>query len=70
MKIEFRLLDKTTGTFKVVYFQEWNKRQPLFTCDPERAQKYWHKKLANEDIDLLKKAQSRTSVTLSINLVP
>ncbi|GGD03220.1 hypothetical protein [Enterococcus wangshanyuanii] len=71
MKIEFRLFDKTTSSFKIVYFQEWkiDKRQPLFTSNPKKAKEYWHDRLAEEDVNLLKRAESRTAVTLSIKLV-
>ncbi|PZL77503.1 hypothetical protein CI088_01500 [Enterococcus plantarum] len=70
MKIEFRILDKTTSSFKVVYFQKWDKRQPLFTSDSQSAKKYWHDRLAEEDINLLQKAKSETAITVSIKLVP
>ena len=70
MKIEFWLFDKTTSSFNVVYFQKWNKRQPLFTSDPNNAKKYWHDWLAKEDVSLLQKAKSQTAITVSIKVVP
>lgn len=70
MKIEFRFLDKNTATFEVVYFQNWNDTQPLFTHDPKKANDYWHEQFAEKDLELLNKAKSETAVTLSIKLVP
>ncbi|MDA9472194.1 hypothetical protein [Enterococcus sp. 5H] len=70
MKIEFRLLDKTTETFRIVYFERWNNKEPSFTSDPQSAKQYWHDRLAEEDINLLQKAKSETAITISIKLVP
>lgn len=70
MKIEFRFLDKTTNSFEVVYFQEWDKMQLLFTSNPQSAKKYWHDRLAEEDINILQKTKSETAITISKRLVP
>ncbi|WP_245676905.1 hypothetical protein [Enterococcus rivorum] len=62
-------MNKTTSTFEVVYFQNWNDRQPLFTHDPKKAKKYWHNQSAEKDLNLLNKVKSETAKTLSIKLV-
>lgn len=69
MKIEFRLFDKTTTTFKVVYFMKWRGNVPLFTSDSNFAKKYWHKRAADKDMQLLNIAESKTAMTISIKLV-
>ncbi|WP_321386439.1 hypothetical protein [uncultured Enterococcus sp.] len=69
MIIQFHLLDKRSNTFTKVYFEGWNDRAPFFTNDPKKAKQYWQKKQAEEDMELLKWAQSPIAITLSIKLV-
>lgn len=69
MRIEFRLFDKTTSTFRVVYFMKWNQNVPYFTSNSLLAKKYWHELAAAKDIQLLKKAESKIAITISIKVV-
>lgn len=68
MRIAFHLFDAKDNTFKKVYFREWNGRKPAFCKNRKFAKEYWSEKLANEDIALLKKAESRTARTLAVRL--
>ena len=66
--IAFHLLDLRDNSFVKVYFHEWEDNKPVFTRRKKRANKYFDKRLANEDIVQLKKAESPTAKTLSVRL--
>ncbi|EPF4429304.1 hypothetical protein ACSSP6_005243 [Escherichia coli] len=67
-KIAFYLFDYTDKSFKKTYFHHWNDRKPVFTLNKKNAKEYFNEKLANKDIEKLKKVESPAARTLAIRL--
>ncbi|OTN83925.1 hypothetical protein A5819_003475 [Enterococcus sp. 7E2_DIV0204] len=70
MKIEFHMLDKTSNTFRKVYFKEWDGHSPVFVSTKTTGRNYWDERQAEEDLKILAIVTSPTAKTLSIKLVP
>lgn len=68
MRIAFHLLDRKDNTFKKIYFCKWEDGQPKFCKSKKYAKEYWSDKLANEDIEILKRCESPRAKTLSVRL--
>lgn len=69
MTIEFYFFDKTTNTFKKVYFKEWVGDGPIFVKNKKAGKTYWNEKQAEEDLRVLGIITSPIAKTLSIKLV-
>lgn len=70
MIIEFRLFDKSTPTFRKVYFKQWLQGTPIFTSNRLTAKQYFYERKAAQDLYLLNIIKSDIAITLSVKIVP
>ena len=68
MIIVVHLLDLKDNSFNKVYFRQWDGRKPVFCASVKFAKEYWSKKLANDDIEKLNRAESPRARTLAVRL--